>query len=100
MFQTLYELKGEIKEMKRARHEGPSRISLHEESPSSLYYVCEHSTTQSDLQCCTMPTFLAREETEGETPMEETLGDYLQEYESQSRRFNEHLSFQGFFQFK
>ena len=47
-----------------------------------------------------MPTFLAREEEEGDTPKEETLGDYLQEYESQSRRFKEHLSFQGFFQLK
>ena len=47
-----------------------------------------------------MPTFLAREEAEGETPKEETLGDYLQEYESQSRRFREHLSFKEFFQLK
>ena len=47
-----------------------------------------------------MPTFLAREEIEGETPKEETLGDYLQEYESQSRRFKENLNFQGFFQLK
>ena len=47
-----------------------------------------------------MPTLLAIEEEKGEAPKEETLGDYLQEYESQSRRFKEHLNFQGFFQIK
>ena len=62
--------------------------------------MCDHSATQSDLQHCSMPTFLAREEVEWETPKEETLGDYLQEYESQSKRFKEHLSFQEFFQLK
>lgn len=34
-FQTLHELKKEIKGMKRERHEGPSRISSHEEIPST-----------------------------------------------------------------
>ena len=37
---------------------------------------------------------------EGDAPKEETLGDYLQEYESQSQRFKEHLNFQGFCQLK
>ena len=86
-------------EKTRERHEGPLRIFAHEESSSSSYYGCENSSTQSDLQCGTMPTFLAREE-EVETLKEETLGDYLQKYESQSRRFKEHLSFQEFCQLK
>ena len=60
----------------------------------------DNSATQFDIQHGTMPTFLAREEEEGDTPKEETLGEYLQEYESQSRRFKEHLNFQVFFQFK
>ena len=45
LFQTLHELKGEIKEIKRARHEGPSRRYLHEENPSSSSYICKHLAT-------------------------------------------------------
>ena len=86
--------------MRREIHVDTSRIFSHEGSPISSYYVCENLATQSDLQCCSMPTFLAREEVEGETPKEDTFGDYLQEYESQSRRFKEHLSFQEFCQLK
>ena len=65
LFQTMHELKIEIRGMRRERHEDPPRIIAHEEIPSSSYYVCEHSATQSDLQRCSMPTFLAREEEEG-----------------------------------
>ena len=47
-----------------------------------------------------MPIFIAREMEEEDALKEETLIDYLQEYESQSWRFKEHLNFQGFFQIK
>ena len=47
-----------------------------------------------------MPMFIARDMEEGYVPKEETLGDYLQEYESQSKRFRYHLNFQGFFKIK
>ena len=47
-----------------------------------------------------MHMFIAREMEEGDVPKEETLGDYLQEYESQSQRFKDHLKFQGFFKIK
>ena len=70
--------------MRRERHADPSRIFLHQGSPSTSYYVCEHSATQSDVQRWNMPTFLRKEEGKGGTPKEEALGDYLQEYESQS----------------
>ena len=60
LFQTMHELKREIKGMRRERHENTSRIFSHEESPISSYYVCEHSATQSDLQRYTMPRFTAR----------------------------------------
>ena len=100
LFQTMHELKSEIRGRRRESHENPARRIAHEESPSSSYYVCENSSTQSNQQCCSIPTFLARGEAEGETPKEETLGDYLQEYESQSRSFREHLSFQEFCQLK
>ena len=100
LFQTMHEMKSEIRGMRNERHENILERFAHEESPSSSYDVCEDSVTQSDLQHCSMPTFLAREEAEGETPKEETLGDYLQEYESQSKRFKEHLSFLEFCQLK
>ena len=96
LLQTMQELKREIKGMGRERHENPSRRFTHEEISIYSYYVCEHSATQSNIQHGTMHTFLAREEEEGETPKEHTLGDYLQEYESQSKIFKEHLSFPEF----
>ena len=77
--------------MRNERQADILKMFAHEGSPTTSYDVCEHSATQSDLQHCSMPTFLARGEEEGETPKEETLGDYLQEYESQSKRFKEHL---------
>ena len=76
LFQTLYELKGEIKEMKQERHEGPSKIYLHEKIPSSSSYICKHSATQSGPQRYSMPRFTAREMKEEDAP-KETLSDYI-----------------------
>ena len=56
----------------------------------------EHSATQPDLQRWSMPTFLSKKEGKGGTPKEESIGDYLQEYESQSDRFKVHLNFPKF----
>ena len=50
LFQTMHELKREIRGMRRERHEDPSRFS-YEENPISSYYVCEHSATESNIQC-------------------------------------------------
>ena len=47
-----------------------------------------------------MPRFTSREMEEEYAPKEETLSDYLQEYESQSWRLKEHLKFQEFFKLK
>ena len=47
-----------------------------------------------------MPIFIVREMEEGDASKEETLGVYLQEYESQSQRFKYHLKFQGFCKIK
>ena len=58
------------------RNERPTDILerfSHEGSPTTSYDVCENSVTQSDLPRCSMPTFLARGEAEGETPKEELL---------------------------
>ena len=40
--------------------------------------------------------FMTNEMEKGDVPKKETLGDYLQEYESQYKRFKDHLKFQGF----
>ena len=47
-----------------------------------------------------MLRFTAREMEEKDAPKEETLSDYLQEYESKSWKIKEHLSFQEFCQIK
>ena len=86
--------------MRREIHVDPSRIFSYQGSPSTSYYVCENSATQPDLQCYNMPTFLSKEEGGEGTPKEENLGEYLQEYESQSKIFKYHLSFPNFYQLK
>ena len=61
--------------------------------------MCKHLAT-SDLQRYSMPRSTAREMKEEDAPKEETLSDYIQEYESKSWKIKEHLSFQEFFQLK
>ena len=39
---------------------------------------------------------MKKKKQKGYMPREETLGDYLQEYEAQSKGFKDHLNFQGF----
>ena len=65
-----------------------------------LHVGCEHAVTQYDPQRSFMPRFTTRDMEEEYAPKEETLSDYLQEYESQSWRFKEHLNFQGFYEIK
>ena len=79
------------------------KISKRVESVASPIYShdgCENSATHADPQRILLPTFTARRMEEEDAPREETLSDYLQEYESQSWRFKKHLDFQGFFQLK
>ena len=78
----------------------PSSIFSLQESPSTSYYECEHSATKPDLQRCNMPTLLSKEGGRGGETKKETLGEYLQEYESQLERFKEHLSFPNFCQLR
>ena len=44
--------------------------------------------------------FMTNEMEKENIPKKETLGDYLQEYESQSKGFKDHLNFQGFCKIK
>ena len=70
-------MEGEIKGVRNRRSTDLLMRFAQEGSPTTSSDVCEHATTQSDLQRCSMPAFLARGEEYGETPEEETLGDYL-----------------------
>ena len=100
LLQTMYELRNEINGMRKGRHKYCSISLSHEGSRSSSYYVRKNSAAQSYMQCYTMPRFTARKMDKEDAPKEETLSDYLQEYESQSWRFKEHMDFQGFFKLK
>ena len=40
--------------------------------------------------------FMKKKMEKGDVPKKETLGDYFQEYEAQSKGFKDHLKFQGF----
>ena len=75
------------RDLKEMRHKEDPRGFYHEASTSTSPCV-EQSATHPSLHHSTMPSFLSEEREE------ETLGDYFVEYESQSRRFKEHLRFQ------
>lgn len=72
----------------------------YEASAIFLNYECYHSATHYDPQHSLMPKFTVREMEIEYVPKKETLDDYLQEYESQSKRFEDRLNFQGFSRIK
>ena len=87
-----------IKEMKREKHEGPSTRSIQEEGSKSSSYGYEHSAISSYIPCSIRNFFMKRKK--GDMPKRDTLGDFLQGYEDQSKEFKDHLNFQRFFQTK
>ena len=54
---------------------------------------CEHAATPYYAQGHQMPRSIIREMEEGGMPKRETLIDFLQEYESQTERFRDHITF-------
>ena len=103
LFQTLQGRSKDIKEMRRERHKIPSTrstISINEEISNSSSYGCEHSTTSSYLQSSIIHLFMTKKKKKGDVPKKETLGDYLQEYEAQSKGFKDHLNLQRFCKIK
>ena len=86
----------DIKEMRMERWRDSPRELIHEGSSIFSYHGCDNSASPSDLQRGAMPRVITRYMEEGDVPKEETLGDYLQEYEYQTQRFIDHLNFQGF----
>ena len=91
LIRTMQDIAREIKDM---------RIDIHKESPKGFLQGSDISHHWSDQpmkqqqlsQHSTMPTLLVVGN-EG-FQEQETLEDYFMEYESQSQRFKDHLSFQ------
>ena len=61
---------------------------------------CEHAATHYDAQSSHMPRSAIREMEEEEMPRRETFSYFLQEYESQSKKFRDHMTFQEFCKIK
>lgn len=96
LFQAMKNVKEDLKEMKGEKCRKFPRGFESEANPRYSHDGCEYSATHANPQRSLFPTFTARRMEEEDAPREETLSDYLQEYEYQSWRFKEHLDFQGF----
>ena len=57
---------------------------------------CEHAATHHDAQRSQVPRSILRWMGGGKMPKRRTLSDFLQEYESQTKRFRDHTDFQEF----
>ena len=83
--------------MRREEQEDPSTKStrsIHEASYKSLSHGYVHSSISPNLQCSICDFFMKRKK--GGLPKKETLREYLEEYEAQSKEFKDNLNFQGF----
>ena len=104
---------GEIKEVRITNLLPKSVQSIHEdfkkirreictESPRGFetksnsrfsYRKCEHAATPYDAQCNHMPNFAMRERGDEGMPKRGTLSGFLHEYESQTQKFRDHITF-------
>ena len=98
LFQTMQSIKGDLKKMRRER-ESPKEFGSKANSRFS-HDECEHATTHHVSQCSHMPGSAMREREEEEIPRRETLCDFLQEYESQTKKFRDHIIFIEFLKIK
>ena len=88
----------EFKEIRRKYGESPRGFYSKANSRSE---ECEHATTHPNTQHSHMPRIAGREmEREEEVARRETLSDFLKEYESQTQKFRDHLSFSEFCKMK
>ena len=55
---------------------------------------CEHAATPYYTQCIQIPRYTMGDFKEEEMPRRETLSNFLQEYESQTEKFRDHITFQ------
>ena len=84
--------------MRRERHEDPSTRFIQEEGSKSSSYGYEHLAISSYLPHYIRKFFMKRKK--GEVLKKETLGEYLREYEAQSKEFKDNLKFHGFCKIK
>ena len=96
LFQTMKSIKGDLKKMRREMCRDSPREFESEANSRFLHDECEHAATHYDSQRSHMPRSTMREMEEEEMPRMETLSDYLQEFESQTKRFKDHITFQEF----
>ena len=85
----------EVEEMRMDRHKESPKGFLHGKGSDISHHWSDQLVKKHVSQRSTMPTFLAVGN--GGFQEQETLEDYFLEYESQSQRFKDHLSFQEFF---
>ena len=98
--QTMQSIKRDLKEMRREMCRESPREFESEANSRFSYDECEHAATHYDAQRGPMPRFGMREIDEGQMPKRETLSDFLQEYESQTQKFRDHITFPEFFKIK
>ena len=84
LFQTMKNIKEDLKEMKGEKCRKFPRGFEKKESPRYSHDGCGNSATHADPQSYLFPTFTARRMEEEDALRDETLSDYLQVYESQS----------------
>ena len=98
--QTLQSIHEDLKKMRREMCiESPREFGSESNSIFS-YEECEHAATHYDSQRSHMPRFSMRERKEEGMPKRETLSAFLQEYESQTQKFRDHIPFPEFCKIK
>ena len=70
----------------------PKEVESRAESRFS-YGESEHAAMHHDAQCIQMPRSILRWMRGGKILKRRTLSDFLQEYESQTERFRDHIHF-------
>ena len=97
---SVQSIQGDLKKIRREMCiESPRGFETESNSRFS-YGECEHVATRYDAQRSHMPIFSMREREEEGMTRRETLSDFLQEYESQTQNFRDHITFPEFFKIK
>ena len=95
---SVYMIHVEYEELWRKYRESPRGF---DSKANSRLEECEHATTHHLVQCSHMPRIAGREmEREEEVDRRGTLSDFLEEYDSQTLKYRDHLSFSEFCKMK
>ena len=68
--------------------------------PELVHDRSEHATTPYYAQCSQIPRFSVREMKEEEMSEKGTLSNFMQEYESQTEKFGDHITLKEFYKIK